>query len=226
MDLSPLEIRLIITQMIVLIASIALHKFGHAYVAHRLGDDTPRRQGRLTLNPLAHADPIGTLALPLFALLFTRGQSMGFGWGKPVQWQPRNVTRKVSLRTAMAMVAAAGPFMNLVLGTFVALVHIILIKTGALAGHEAINGALVYAVGLNYVLMLFNLIPAPPLDGGSVIQRFIPLRYQATWDKVSVYGPFVLMAFVLISPLAQLFIWPATKMTDGIYHLFGAIFGI
>jgi len=226
MDLSPQDIRHIITSMIVLIASIALHEFGHAYMAHRLGDDTPARQGRLTLNPLAHADPIGTLALPLAALLFTQGRSMGFGWGKPVQWQPRNATRKVTMRTAIALVAAAGPFMNLVLGTFVALVHVVLLKTNAITIAHPISEALFYAVGLNYVLMLFNLIPAPPLDGGSVIQRFIPLRYQATFDRYAVYGPFVLMAFVMISPLAQIFIWPATKMSSGIYHLFFAIFGM
>jgi Zn-dependent protease len=226
MNLTPTEIRWIFTAMIVLVASIALHEFGHAYMAHRLGDDTPRRQGRLTLNPIAHADLLGTLILPLAALIFTHGQSTGFGWGKPVQWQPRNVHRKVSMRTAQAMVSFAGPFMNLVLGIFVALVHVVLVKTGVLEPTHAINQALWYAVSLNFVLMFFNLIPAPPLDGAGVIQRFIPLKHQAAWDKFAVYGPFVLMAFILITPLSVIFTWPAGKMTEGIYRFFSLIFGM
>jgi Zn-dependent protease len=223
---TPEVIRWIVTAMLVLIASIALHEFGHAWMANRLGDDTPRRQGRLTLNPLAHADPIGTFALPLAALIFTHGQSTGFGWGKPVEWIPRNSTRKVTLRTAQAMVAFAGPFMNLVLGIFVALVHVILIKTGAIGMDSPVHMALWYAVRLNFVLMLFNLLPAHPLDGASVLQRFVPLRHQSAFEKIQVYGPFILMAFIMISPLSRIFTWPAEQMTGGIYRAFTTIFGM
>jgi Zn-dependent protease len=226
MDFTPAQIQWILTAMIVLIASIALHEFGHAAVATLLGDDTPRRQGRFTLNPIAHADPIGTLILPLAALLFTQGRSMGFGWGKPVQWQPRNATRRWTMRTSEALVAIAGPAMNLVLGTFVALVHVILLSQGVFDYDHKVNAALYYAVSLNYVLMLFNLIPAPPLDGGWVMGRFIPARHQAAWEKFQVYGPFVIMAFVMISPLSKIFTVPAGKMTEGIYSLFTSIFGI
>ena len=226
MDFSPEQIRWIFTCMIVLIASIALHEFGHAIVATWLGDDTPGRQGRVTLNPVAHADPIGTLLLPLAALLFTQGTSTGFGWGKPVEWQPRNATRKVRIRTAEALVAFAGPFMNLLLGIFIALVHIILLKAGVFDVTHEVNRALLYAVMLNFILMLFNLIPAPPLDGGSVMQWFIPARHQRTWDKYIVYGPFVLMAFVMISPLRKIFTIPAGHMRDGIYSMWAAIFGM
>jgi Zn-dependent protease len=226
MDFTPEVIRWIFTAMIVLIASIALHEFGHAYVAHLLGDDTPRRQGRLTLNPLAHADPIGTLALPLLALVITQGRSTGFGWGKPVQWQPRNATRRWSMRTSEALVAAAGPFMNLLLGTLVALVHVILVSQGVIRPGHAVNEALFYAVSLNYTLMLFNLIPTPPLDGGWIMGRFIPARYQRGWEKFSVYGPFVLMALIMIPQLAQIFLWPARHMSLGIYNFFGSIFGM
>jgi Zn-dependent protease len=226
MDLSPEQIRWIFTAMFILVASIALHEFGHALVATLLGDETPRRQGRLTLNPIAHADPIGTLLLPMLGLLFTQGRSTGFGWGKPVQWQPRNATRRWSMRTSEALVAIAGPGMNLILGTLVAIVHVILVHTGALGADHAVNKALYYAVGLNYTLMLFNLIPAPPLDGGWVAQRFIPARHQRAWERFSVYGPFVIMAFVMISPLAQIFIWPASKMRDGIYSTMMSILGM
>jgi Zn-dependent protease len=223
-EFTPEQIRWIFTTLFVLIASIALHEFGHALVATLVGDDTPKRQGRLTLNPIAHADPIGTLMLPLLGSLFAGGAS--FGWGKPVQWQPRNATRRWSMRTSEALVAAAGPGMNLLLGTIVAIVHTALLAGGVLALDHPVNRALFYATSLNYVLMLFNLIPAPPLDGGWIAGRFIPAKHQRTWEKVSVYGPFIIMAFVMISPLSKIFTVPAAAMARGIYNLSGSVFGV
>lgn len=119
MDLSPEQIRWIIQALIILILSICVHEFGHAIVADKLGDPLPRSQGRTTLNPAAHADPIGTLLFPLIALVATKGASLGFGWGKPVQVSPRHFTRKVSMRTGHMLVAAAGPCMNLLFGVFI-----------------------------------------------------------------------------------------------------------
>ena len=95
MDLSPQQIRWILIGVFVLLVSVALHEFGHAIMAYKLGDDTPKRQGRVTLNPLAHADPIGTLLLPLIGGIYaaTGGSVGGFGWGKPVQWTPHRIRR-------------------------------------------------------------------------------------------------------------------------------------
>src|SRR5262249_48287029 len=109
-----LDFQLIVVTMVTLILSIAVHEFGHAFVADRLGDNLPRSQGRVTLNPLAHADPIGTLALPILMLITTG--SIGFGWGRPVQVQPHHFTRRLSMRVGHLLVAAAGPFMNILLG--------------------------------------------------------------------------------------------------------------
>src|SRR5687768_6613658 len=198
MDLSPQEIRWIIQALIILILSICVHEFGHAMVADKLGDPLPRSQGRTTLNPAAHADPLGTLLFPLIGLLVTKGQSIGFGWGKPVQVSPRHFTRKMKMRTGHMLVAAAGPFMNLLFGMFISLVLLVMLKTETIGPGDEITGAMMHAVNINFILMFFNLIPAPPLDGGAVLEGVLPTRYLPAWEKVSVYGPFVLMAVIFI----------------------------
>src|SRR6185295_6271577 len=130
MDLTPEDIRRILISVLVLLISVALHEFGHAFMADKLGDDTPKRQGRVTLNPLAHADPIGTLLLPLLGGLFVAagGSVGGFGWGRPVQWNPSRIDRKHKMSTARILVAIAGPSMNIVLALLIAGVHVALVK--------------------------------------------------------------------------------------------------
>src|ERR1043165_5030222 len=126
------KIQWILIYVIILVASVAFHEFGHAFMAYKLGDDTPKRQGRVTLNPIAHADPIGTLLLPLVGGFYAAagGAVGGFGWGRPVQWQPHKIRRGIKMATANILVSFAGPFMNLVLGTVIALIHVILLWRG------------------------------------------------------------------------------------------------
>src|SRR5829696_7022351 len=129
MDLSPEQIRWILIGLFVLIVSVALHEFGHAVMAYKLGDDTPKRQGRVTLNPLAHADPIGTFLLPLIGGIYAAsgaGMGGGFGWGKPVQWNPARIRRGISMSTANILVSFAGPAMNLLLALVIAVVSVVL----------------------------------------------------------------------------------------------------
>src|SRR5512140_3800237 len=111
--LGPEEIKHAVVYMIALVLSIAVHEFGHAFVADRLGDRTPRYQGRVTLNPLAHADPIGTFLFPILGMLFSGG--VLFGWGKPVIVNPVAFTRRFRMKIGHLMVAAAGPVMNVLL---------------------------------------------------------------------------------------------------------------
>ena len=127
------QIRLGVVYLVALILSICVHEFGHAFVADRLGDPLPRAQGRVTLNPLAHIDPIGTLLLP--AIAFFVGGAVGsriLGWGKPVQisLSARHITRKVSIRTAHALIAIAGPSMNILFALLLSGVYVGLIKAG------------------------------------------------------------------------------------------------
>ncbi len=176
MDLSPEAIRTIFIRVFVLVVAVCFHEFGHAYMATRLGDDTPRRQGRVTLNPLAHADPIGTLLLPIVGAVYAAmGHSVGgFGWGRPVQWQPSRVNRKWSMSTAKILVAFAGPAMNIVLAVLIAGIQAILVHQGVIAMYGEASGIMAFAVATNFLLFFFNLVPAPPLDGGHIAEGFMP----------------------------------------------------
>jgi Zn-dependent protease len=224
MDLSPEAIRQIVIQVFVLVVSICFHEFGHAIMADRLGDNTPRRQGRVTLNPLAHADPIGTLLLPVVGAIYAAGGHSvgGFGWGKPVQWQPSRIDRKWRMNTAKILVAIAGPSMNIVLAVLIAGIQTILISTGVLAPFGQASIIMLYAVGTNFILFFFNLLPAPPLDGGHVAEGFMPYRHRTKFEQFARFGPFIVLAVVLISPLAQIFVIPAKFCAAMLYKLMGA----
>lgn len=152
----------------VLIA-ITFHEFAHAYTAYKLGDDTPKMQGRLNLNPISHIDPFGFIFLIL----------AGFGWGKPVEIDPRNFNGKYSISKAEAIVAAAGPISNFILAFVFLVISAILGKTGALNNladktQMIIGYVMLYTITINIGLGVFNLIPLPPLDGSKILMHFLP----------------------------------------------------
>jgi Zn-dependent protease len=218
------SIRMIVVQMIVLLLSICVHEWGHAFVADKLGDRLPRSQGRVTLNPMAHADPLGTLMFPLFGLLLTGGASPGFGWGKPVQVNPTSFTRRFNVRTSHMFVAAAGPAMNIIFGTAILLVTVILARFEVFTGdhYELIRG-IERAIQMNFILAFFNLIPAPPLDGGTVLAGLLPRRALPAYEQYAKYGVFVLFAAIIPgSPLKILFVWPAMQLYSFLVGIFGA----
>jgi Zn-dependent protease len=228
MDLSPDKVRWILIDVFVLLISVALHEFGHAFMADRLGDDTPRRQGRVTLNPLAHADVIGTLVLPLVGGMYgaMSGHGGGFGWGKPVQWQPHRISRRVSMSTAKILVAIAGPAMNVVLAVVIALVHTVLMSQHVLTWGSGVGQILSFAVVTNFVLFFFNLLPVPPLDGGHVAQSFTPYRYRDRFDQYARFAPFLVLGFMLVPQFQVVFMWPAMQVAGYLYQGFGHLFGL
>jgi Zn-dependent protease len=228
MELTPDKIRWILIDVFVLVISVALHEFGHAIMADKLGDDTPRRQGRVTLNPIAHADPIGTLLLPLVGgfMAAAGGGIGGFGWGKPVQWNPRKVRRGISMATASILVSIAGPGMNLVLGIVLALANAILLSKHVVHAGSEIDEILRFATNTNFVLLFFNLIPAPPLDGGHVAESLTPYRHRDKFNEYAKYGPFVVMAVAFIPQIARIFLYPAVYCADHVRAVFGHLFGV
>lgn len=180
--------------LIALAVAIAVHEFSHAYMADRLGDPTPRLQGRLTLNPLAHLDPIGTLML-----LF-----VSFGWGKPVQFDPFNLR---NLRRDSAIISIAGPISNFLLATACAiLLHLLLTARLGLLSFPIV-GTLTYLltallqpiIFLNVVLGVFNLIPIHPLDGFKIVEGILPDHYARQWKELEGYG--ILFLLFLVFPV-------------------------
>lgn len=184
-------------QIIIFLLSAILHEYGHAWMAMRLGDDTAERAGRLTLNPLAHLDLFGSLLLP--GMLILTGSPVVFGYAKPV---PVNLNNLRGGLASQAKVSLAGPAANLLLALAAALsVHF-------LAGGLASNwGQLLAAVVLiNLVLMVFNLLPIPPLDGSKVLATILPESWRYPYLATERWGFFVLLAIMLTWP--QLLYYP------------------
>ena len=199
------QIRVALAMLIVFVLSIAVHEYGHALVADKLGDNTPRSQGRVTLNPLAHADIIGTIVMPLLGVFLG-----GFviGWGKPVMVSPFSFTRKLRMKTAHLFVALAGPMMNVALALLVTgLVHA-LVATGVLSPMSELAKAIKYIVYLNWLLFFFNLIPCPPLDGGAVLAGLLPDSAQPVNDFLQQYGFIILLGLFISGALGWL-LFPA-----------------
>ncbi len=208
MDLSLDKVREAAVFLIALVLSIAVHEFGHAFSADKLGDRTPRLQGRVTLNPLVHADPIGTLLFPVIAVLMNTG--ILFGWGRPVQINPVAFTRKLRMKTAHLIVAAAGPAMNVILALLLTILWGVLLKVGVISFRDPIEQGIQQVMHLNWVLCFFNLIPVPPLDGGAVLAGLLPDRYSRHMDLLNQYGFFILIG-LLVTGAVSIFLWPATQ---------------
>jgi Zn-dependent protease len=183
----------LIAAAIILLVSFPVHEFAHAYAAYRLGDGTAKMFGRLTLNPIAHFDPIGGLMLVASSLF-----GVGIGWAKPTPVNPSNLRGG---HESEGIVAFAGPASNLILAAIGAVLFRIVQPISAVP--DLVLLVLVYFVIINVALMLFNLLPVPPLDGSKVAYSFMSLRTQMQWRPVlEQYGLFLLLlvAFVPLLP--------------------------
>jgi Zn-dependent protease len=164
-----------------------VHEWAHAYSAFRLGDDTAQRLGRLTLNPLSHIDPFGTLLVPLLA---------PFGWAKPVPVNTARFRPGVNMRRGMMITAAAGPFSNVVLACVCVALLFAMLRMSI--RNDAIELLLTQGFQLNIGLAVFNMLPIPPLDGSRVADGLMPLRFRPAWESFTKYGPLLLLALMFL----------------------------
>ena len=190
MDVSNEQVRLALLSLVAFVLSVTVHEFGHALVADRLGDGLPRAQGRLSLSPLRHIDPLGTIVIPLVAVLMSGVPFIA--WGKPVQTNPARMTTRLPRTTASLLVSLAGPAMNLVLAVLVSALLIAGAKVG-LIGMVLAQTVVRFVVVLNISLMFFNLLPIPPLDGASILEVLLPARYHRFIHGMRRWGMVVLM---------------------------------
>ena len=192
----------LLSRVVILVVAFTVHEFAHAWSANELGDDTPRLNGRLTLNPLAHLDVVGSLLLLL----------TGFGWAKPVPINPYALSRRTS--AGVMLVSAAGPFSNLVLAILAA----IPLRIGAIPAQY--SQFLLQFIFINLVLLFFNMIPLFPLDGEKVLAYLLPPPGQQAMARIRPYGPMILMGlfvvgtFTGISILSYLIGYPAYYLHD------------
>jgi Zn-dependent protease len=194
----------LVVGVLLILICFPVHEYAHALTATMLGDDTAQRQGRLTLNPLAHLDPIGSL---LFLVT-------GFGWAKPVPVLPYRLNGNA--RTSFALVSIAGPVSNVILAVIFALIYRLLspsLNTSNSALSSVIIYALQIAVFLNMILALFNFIPIPPLDGSRILAAIIPDSGASIMDQLERYGLFIVLLLSVSGLLTPLIITPASNIT-------------
>ncbi len=191
--------QLIAVSVLPILFAITVHEVAHGWVAKLLGDPTAQRLGRLTLNPVRHIDPFGTVLLPAMLLLLSGGRLM-FGWARPVPVTWENLRHP---KRDMALVAAAGPVSNLLMAIFwagIAKIATLMPDTARWAAEPMLYMG-VYGVGFNVLLMVFNLLPLPPLDGGRVAVGLLPGRWGWGLSRVEPYGFYILIGLMLTGVL-------------------------
>ena len=201
---------------IMLVIGVTMHEFGHAFAAAKLGDPLPRLQGRVTLNPLAHADPMGTFALPL--IMIFSGVPLLVGWGKPVQVSLPNP--KTRMRDDLVS-TAAGPLANFAL----AIVSAFLLALSVKLGNEGLMKVAYISLFLNCVLMIFNLIPVPPLDGSHFLKYAVKMSHE-TYVNFSKYGIFILLALIFFTPFGEYLHWAITTLAESLANIFFTILNV
>jgi Zn-dependent protease len=209
-----------LTIWIPLVLSLSVHEWAHARAAWQLGDDTAALMGRMTLNPFAHIDPVGTVLLPLMGV--------PFGWAKPVPVNPLRFRRNVTMKKGMMLTAAAGPASNLVLaaGSILLLALLTRFRPDLVAPGSRAELLLRLLIFMNVLLAVFNMLPIPPLDGSRVADALMPRRLRPAWERFYRLGPLALAAVIILPLLmgVHLFGWAleaTAYVRDAVIRLLG-----
>lgn len=215
------RIQMLSIQLVPFIMAVVFHEYAHGFIANQWGDSTAKKEGRLTLNPLPHMDPLGTLLFPIINML--SGMNLLFGWAKPVPINPKHFRK---YRTGLFWVSLAGPGMNFLLACFSAAafcsIHAWIPPTFYL--YEPLIAMAYVSISLNYSLGIFNLIPIPPLDGSKMIEAFLPPAVARKYESVARYGFFILLA-LLMSGALSILRYPISFMTNLTLYSFASLFG-
>ena len=215
---SEILLRLLI-MIVALLPALTFHEWAHGFAAYKLGDHTAKADGRLSLNPLDHLDPLGTIMMLL----------VGFGWAKPVPVMTRNFKKP---RRDFAITSLAGPFTNFIVGFFATVLYVLVVYIAVTNEIEnmtvtAILLVFYYSAMFNFGLGLFNLIPLPPLDGSNVVMCLLPNRLAAKYSKVRYYSRYIFLGLIILENIPklevipQIIFWP---LSVGREFLFGISF--
>ena len=221
--MDPNTIRNLIISVPPLVLAIVIHEISHGFVANKLGDPTARLMGRLTLNPIKHIDPVGTLIMPLILYYLSDGKFV-FGYAKPVPINPHNFKDP---RRDMAISAAAGPITNILLAIIsqILLAHFIMPASTVLPRGisasilQPLAMMLASSIGINIILAVINLIPVPPLDGGRVLVGFLPHKQAISYSRIEPYG-FIIVIILFMTRIANIIIYPVVSILYALINLF------
>ncbi len=216
-DINDLMVKISIWTLPVLLA-ITLHEFGHAWASNKLGDPTAKMLGRVSLNPIRHIDPVGTILVPLMLLMLG---GFLFGWAKPVPVDGRNLAEP---RRDHALIAAAGPLANILMAFGWVVVHMLavsMIGGGLKWAGEPLRLMAVAGIVINVGLCVLNLLPLPPLDGSALVAWVLPRRLANAYDQIAPYGMFILLGLVFTGLLGKLLNPPTFALLDFFLSLAG-----
>ncbi len=214
LNLDPATLRQALLNLFIAMISFTVHEWGHAKMADRLGDDTPRSQGRVTLNPLVHIDLLGTIIIPLLSSFGFFGNLGIIGWAKPVQTNPNNFQN----RTAdQAWVTIAGPIMNVVLAVLATVAAAVAVRF-----LPSLVPLCLQVLQLNVLLIVFNLLPIPPLDGSKFLMYWFGMS-EETYVKFAQWGGFLLLILVNLRPVQSVLIFLQTVAQQPFIVLFNLL---